>query len=104
MGEGRRKYKETGDRSIVVKTLWAQFESLVIHEDMLYRKNPHSEANLQAIVPASERRIVLTHSHDNRSSGTPGNKEDFVKNPTEFLLARITGRRKTIRNWMSAVQ
>ncbi|CAC5379628.1 unnamed protein product [Mytilus coruscus] len=68
-----------GAESMTVKTLWALFESLVIHNDILCRQKKEPKTVLQAVVPKSERRNVLTQYHDNRTSAHLGVKKTLAK-------------------------
>ena len=52
-------------KSSTMKALWSQRQKLVVENDLLYRKwDDEKGTTLQAIVPLSERRKVLSYSHD----------------------------------------
>ncbi|CAC5388864.1 unnamed protein product [Mytilus coruscus] len=73
-------FRKIGAESMTVKTLWALFESLVIHNDILCRQKKEPKTVLQAVVPKIERRNVLTQYHDNRTSAHLGNVNDIGDN------------------------
>ena len=56
--------------SSTVKALWSQRQKLVVENDLLYRKwDDEKGTTLQAIVPLSERRKILSYSHDHPTAG-----------------------------------
>ena len=64
----------------VVKALWAQRQMLVIENEILYRKWEDQKGTiLQAIVPLSERRKVLSYCHDHQTAGHLGIKKTLSK-------------------------
>ena len=68
--------------SYVVKTLVGQWERLEIHNELVVRKYEVQDTgmiNWQAIVPQSQRRLVLRLSHDVPSSGHLGIKKTLSK-------------------------
>ena len=67
-------------QSSVVKALWAQRQMLDIENEILYRKwEDQKGTTLQAIVPLSERRKVLSYCHDLQSAGHLGIKKTLSK-------------------------
>ncbi|CAC5369227.1 unnamed protein product [Mytilus coruscus] len=69
-------FRKIGAESMTVKTLWALF---VIHNDILCRQKKEPKTVLQAVVPKSERRNVLTQYHDNRTSAHLGVRKTLAK-------------------------
>ncbi|CAC5360799.1 unnamed protein product [Mytilus coruscus] len=70
---------QIGAESMIVKTLWALFESLVTHKDILCHQKKEPKTVLQTVVPKSERRNVLTQYHDNRTSAHLGVSKTIAK-------------------------
>lgn len=73
------KYRPNKDKvspeSITVKSLYAQWDRLVLNDDILYRRWTDLATQqdiLQAVVPSSERRSVLKFCHDCRTAGHLG--------------------------------
>ena len=57
----------------MLKSLWSQRALLEVKDDLLCRKwTDKKESTLQAIVPFSERRRVLSYSHDHKTAGHLG--------------------------------
>lgn len=55
--------------SSTIKALWSQRQKLVIENDMMYRRWDNEKGvTLQAIVPLSERRKILSFCHDQPTS------------------------------------
>ena len=66
--------------SSTVKALWSQRQKLVAENDILYRKwDDEKGTTLQAIVPLSERRKVLSYSHDHPTAGHLGIRKTLSK-------------------------
>jgi hypothetical protein len=51
-----------------MKSMWAQFDQLTIIDDVLVRRLEGLKTKLQVLVPMTERRTILSHYHDNRTS------------------------------------
>ena len=67
-------------KSSTVKALWSQRQKLVVENDLLYRKWDDEKGTiLQAIVPLSERRKVLSYSHDHPTAGHLGIRKTLSK-------------------------
>ena len=67
-------------QGLVVKALWAQRQMLDIENEILYRKWEDQKGTiLQAIVPLSERRKVLSYCHDHQTAGHLGIKKTLSK-------------------------
>ena len=79
--EGKRPaYSAISSEGRVVKSLWSQFEALVVEDDILYRRWIDGKGTkLQAVVPSGERRTVLGQHHDNRVSGHLGMTKTVAK-------------------------
>ena len=57
----------------MLKSMWSQRALLEVKNDLLCRKWTDKEGStLQAIVPFSERRRVLSYSHDHKTAGHLG--------------------------------
>jgi hypothetical protein len=59
--------------------MWAQFDQLTIIDDVLVRRLEGLNTKLQVIVPMTERRTILSHYHDNRTSAHLGLRKTLVK-------------------------
>ena len=67
-------------KSSTVKALWSQRQKLVVENDPLYRKwDDEKGTTLQAIVPLSERRKVLSYSYDHPTAGHLGIRKTLSK-------------------------
>ncbi|KAK3102810.1 hypothetical protein FSP39_014067 [Pinctada imbricata] len=64
-----------------MKSLWSQFDNLVVHDAILYRKK---NGHMQALIPKSERRFVLESSHDSKTSGHLGIRKTHDKISQRF--------------------
>ena len=71
--------KEFTGESITVKSMWAQFDQLTIIDDVLVRRLEGLNTKLQVIVPMTERRTILSHYHDNRTSAHLGLRKTLAK-------------------------
>ena len=59
----------------MIRSLWSQWNILVLENDILYRKYTEEDKNssiLQAVVPTTERRMVLKFCHDLETAGHLG--------------------------------
>ena len=66
--------------SSTLKALWSQRQKLVVENDLLFRKwDDEKGTTLQAIVPLSERRKVLSYSHDHPTAGHLGIRKTLSK-------------------------
>ena len=68
----KAQLKEITGESITVKSMWAQFDQLTIIDDILVRRLEGLKTKLQVPVPMTERRTILSHYHDNRTSAHLG--------------------------------
>ena len=59
--------------------MWAQFDQLTIIDDVLVRQLEGLKTKLQVIVPMTERRTILSHYHDNRTSAHLGLRKTLAK-------------------------
>ena len=88
--------------SHITQSLWAQRHSLLIQEDILYRKwhdveNSGAQQHLQAILPAHLKECVLRQLHDNLVSGAHfGQHKTTAKIQGRFFLV---GQCKDIQQW-----
>ena len=71
--------KEITGESITVKSVWAQFDQLTIIDDVLVRQLEGLKTRLQVLVPMTERRTILSHYHDNRTSAHIGLRKTLAK-------------------------
>ena len=80
--ETRPPYDEIKQEGFVVKSLWGQWNNLIIEHGLVCRRweTPGSNiAYFQALVPQNQRRRVLNFCHDIRSSGHLGIKKTLSK-------------------------
>jgi hypothetical protein len=76
--------KEITGESITVKSMWTQFDQLTIINDVLVRQLEGLKTKLQVIVPMTERRTILSHYHDNRTSAHLGLRKTLAKIRQEY--------------------
>jgi iron-sulfur cluster repair protein YtfE (RIC family) len=67
-----------------VKSMWTQFDQLTIIDDVLVRQLEGLKTKLQVIVPMTERRNILSHYHDNRTSTHLGLRKTLAKIRQEY--------------------
>ncbi|KAK3100248.1 hypothetical protein FSP39_016927 [Pinctada imbricata] len=67
-------YKEVALLGHFKKSIWSQWEKLIISDGVLYRRytDDGNKETLQAVIPNSERRTVLTQYHDCKTSAHLG--------------------------------
>ena len=82
-GEKPELKKITGE-SITVKSIWTQFDQHTIINDALVRQLEGLKTKLQVIVPMTERRTILSHYHDNRTSAHLGLRKTLAKIRQEY--------------------
>ncbi|CAC5376636.1 unnamed protein product [Mytilus coruscus] len=74
--EGHRpQYNEVSGKGFFIRSLWSQFDSLELQEDIVVRRFNNLELNvakLQAVIPMSERKQVLEYCHDTKYAGHLG--------------------------------
>jgi hypothetical protein len=75
----KTELKEITGESITVKSMWAQFDQLTIIDDVLVRRLEGLSTKLQVLVPMTERRTILSHYHDNRTSAHLGLRKTLAK-------------------------
>ena len=69
-----------GFESSTVKALRSQRKKLVVENDLLNKKcDDEKGTTLQAIVPLSEQRKVLSYSHDHPTAGHLGTRKTLTK-------------------------
>lgn len=91
-GTGRPQWSEISALSEVTKTFWAQWDSLCLRNDILYRKWESSDGlttRLQLVLPKALREEVLTHLHTHPTRGHFGVKKTLEK-VREILLASLS--------------
>ena len=72
--------KDLNSGGVMIKSLWAQREMLVIQNDMLFRRLKNKNADIfQAVVPMNQRRNVLQYSHDQKTAGHLGIRKTLSK-------------------------
>jgi iron-sulfur cluster repair protein YtfE (RIC family) len=59
--------------------MWAQFDQLTIIDDVFVRRLEGLSTKLQVLVPITERRTILSHYHDNRTSAHLGLRKTLAK-------------------------
>jgi iron-sulfur cluster repair protein YtfE (RIC family) len=64
--------------------MWAQFDQLTIIDDVLVRQLEGLSTKLQVLVPMTERRTILSHYHDNRTSAHLGLRKTLAKIRQEY--------------------
>ena len=61
--------KDLNSGGVMIKSLCAQREMLVIQNDMLFRRLRNKNADiLQAVIPMNQRRNALQYSHDQKTA------------------------------------
>jgi hypothetical protein len=78
----RPAYKDIASAGVALKTLWSQWDQLLLEKGMVYRKwsiTGTTETQLQAIVPRTERRTVLQQYHDSETAGHLGVRKTLSK-------------------------
>ena len=75
----KTELKEITGESITVKSMWAQFDQLAIIDDVLVMRLEGLNTKLQVLVPMTERRTILSHYHDNRTSAHLGLRKTLAK-------------------------
>ena len=66
-GQGRPQWARVAKESQAVKTLWGQWDRLIIQNTLLYRRwvdDSGQTARWQLVVPVEKRQEVLQHTHD----------------------------------------
>jgi hypothetical protein len=102
--ETRPDSKEISEGSYFIKSLWAQFSRLKIQDDLLVRRWDVIGTNLvtwQAIVPLTQRRLVLRYSHDIKASGHLGIKKTLSKVRQSYYWP---GMQNDVRNYISGCE
>ena len=64
--------------------MWAQFDQLTIIDDVLVRRLEELNTKLQVLVHMTERRIILSHYPDNRTSAHLGLRKTLAKIRQEY--------------------
>ena len=98
-GVPKPKWCEVAPMSTVTKSYWAQWESLVFHNDVLCRKWESAngkEAHLQVIVPRKRVSDVLRSFHDGTSGGHLGVKRTLMKIRQRFYWINC---REDVEDW-----
>ena len=95
----RPEWSEVSKYGKVVKYYWYRWESLVIEDDILYRKWENEYENhveLQIVVPQSLREFVLRQLHDSVGGGHLGVKKTLSKVRKRFFWY---GLRTDVEKW-----
>lgn len=88
--------------SSTVKALWSQRQKLVIENDMMYRRwDDEKGVTLQAIVPLSERRKILSFCHDQPTSGHLGVRKTLSKVRQSYYWP---GLQRDVRHYISGCE
>ncbi|CAC5403729.1 unnamed protein product [Mytilus coruscus] len=81
--EGQRpQYNEVSSKGYFLRSLWSQFDSLELQEDIVVRRFNDLELNvakLQAVIPMSERKQVLEYCHKKKYAGHLGTHKTLKK-------------------------
>ncbi|CAG2212114.1 unnamed protein product [Mytilus edulis] len=81
--DGQRPlYNEVSGKGFFIRSLWSQFNSLELQDDLVFRHfydNERKVVKLQAIIPLSERKQVLHYCHDAKYSGHLGMRKTLEK-------------------------
>ena len=78
----RPLYCDISGNGNVIRSLWCQWDSLYLENDILFRKYEDPVSNMvlnQALVPLSERKTVLQFCHDNKCSAHLGVHKTVAK-------------------------
>ncbi|CAG2190935.1 unnamed protein product [Mytilus edulis] len=88
--DGQRPlYNEVSGKGFFIRSLWSQFNSLELQDDLVFRHfydNERKVVKLQAVIPLSERKQVLHYCHDAKYAGHLGMRKTLEK---VLLLARF---------------
>lgn len=98
-GESKPKWQEVAPFSSATKSYWAQWESLVLKDDLLYRKweKPSGkDYQLQLVVPHMLVKKVLRELHDGVSGGHLGIRRTLVKIRERFYWLHL---REDVEEW-----
>ena len=98
-GNGRPEWTSVSACSEVSKIYWAQWDSLVMKQDILYRKwesTDGKEAKLQLIVPKSLREEILTQLHNHPTAGHFGVTKTMQRVKSRFYWPYC---RKDVQMW-----
>ena len=97
-GNERPEWSQVSALSEVTKNCWAQWDSLCLRNDILYRKWESSDGTttrLQLMLPKALREEVLIHLHNHPTGGRFGIKKTLEKdkelrrNSTGLVVARM---------------
>ena len=78
----RPEWKDIVSESDDTKALWGQYDRLVIHETVLYRKWENErtgEVRYQLVVPQTRKRLILSQTHDSPLGGHLGSDKTLAK-------------------------
>lgn len=95
----RPEWEDISSRSEETKVYWAQWDSLTLRDNILYRvwESPNGkETRLQLVVPKSLRDVVLKQLHDSVTSGHFGVSKTLNKVRERFYWI---GCRGDVRKW-----
>ncbi|CAG2255790.1 Retrovirus-related Pol polyprotein from transposon 17.6,Retrovirus-related Pol polyprotein from transposon 297 [Mytilus edulis] len=81
--DGQRPlYNEVSGKGFFIRSLWSQFNSLELQDDLVFRHfydNERKVVKLQAVIPLSERKQVLHFCHDAKYAGHLGMRKTLEK-------------------------
>ena len=86
-GFGRPQWSDVSALSEISKIFWAQWDSMCIISNILYRKRESSDGTsiqLQLVLPKSLRKEVLTHLHNHPTGGRFGVRKTVEKVKEKF--------------------
>ncbi|VDI42287.1 Hypothetical predicted protein [Mytilus galloprovincialis] len=78
----RPEYNEVSGKGFFIRSLWSQFNSLELQDDLVFRHfydNERKVVKLQAVIPLSERKQVLHFCHDAKYAGHLGMRKTLEK-------------------------
>ncbi|CAG2205381.1 unnamed protein product [Mytilus edulis] len=78
----RPQYNEVSGKGFFIRSLWSQFNSLELQDDLVFRHfydNERKVVKLQAVIPLSERKQVLHFCHDAKYAGHLGMRKTLEK-------------------------
>jgi hypothetical protein len=82
----RPSFCDIGKCGFVVKCLWSQWNYLRLKDSILYRESK-DDGTLCVAIPFCERRRILQHSHDEKTSAHLGVRKNIGYDQTEVFWA-----------------
>ena len=82
------------------KTLWYQWDMLILKDGILYRKNPKikSSGNLQLVAPGELRKMILKHLHDGPTASHVGSNRTYGSVKQRFYWPHM---KQDVLTWCS---